>query len=87
MNGDGIQDPGEPGIGGYRSRSPSPAGVDIGAGAGNPVTVDDRPDGSWLMTGLAPGSYTVVVTPPAGYDATPTNGAARRDDRHAGNGR
>jgi uncharacterized repeat protein (TIGR01451 family) len=72
-NGNGIQDPGEPGIGGVTVTVTPPTGVDIGNGPGNPVVVTTDPDGSWLVTGLAAGSYTIAVTPPSGYNATPTN--------------
>jgi len=67
VDGDGLQDPGEIGIG----------GVDITlAGPGGTTTVTTGPDGSWIATGLAPGDYFVTVevsTLPTGYNPTPTN--------------
>lgn len=77
-DGDGEQDDGEVGIGGVTITITPPGGVDIGAGPGNPVTVTTASDGSWLKPGLPAGNYTVAVTPPAGYNATPTNGAVSR---------
>lgn len=69
VDGDGIQDPGEIGIG----------GVDITVaptGAGSPVTVTTANDGSWLVAGLSPGEYTVnfdAADIPGIYGTTPTN--------------
>lgn len=65
-DGDGVQDPGEPGIGGATV-------VVTGPTCPTGCTVVTDPDGSWLLTGLAEGCYTVVVAPPAGYNTTPTN--------------
>jgi len=79
VNGDGIQDPGEPGIGGVTVQITPPSTVDLGNGAGQPVNVTTDPDGSWLITGLPAGNYKVTVTPPTGYNTTPTNGAINRD--------
>ncbi len=76
-NSDGLQDPGEAGIG----------GVDvtyIGAGADTVLgTVDDTtattttaPDGTYLFTGLAADDYIVffdAATLPAGLNTAPTN--------------
>ncbi|RIL10424.1 hypothetical protein DCC79_08055, partial [bacterium] len=72
-DGDGIQDPGEPGIGGVT--------VTVNGPGCAPCTVVTDPDGLWLVTGLAPGLYTVAVNPatlPAGYDPAPTNGPISR---------
>ncbi len=71
VDGDGIQDPGEPGIGGV---SITVSGPSCPTGC----TVLTDPDGSWLVGGLTAGTYTVVVTAPAGYNATPTNGRLSR---------
>jgi len=71
-NGDGVQDPGEVGIEGVT--------VVVYDSSSNLITtVVTGPDGSWLVPGLTAGTYTVVVTPPAGYNALPTNGSASRD--------
>lgn len=71
-DGDGFQDPGEPGIAGVSLTVTGPSG------AFN-VTTDAA--GSWLVAALSPGSYVVTVdtaTLPAGYNTTPTNGPASR---------
>ena len=62
-DGDGLQDPGEAGIGGVTVRllSPGPDGV---FGTGDDVvvaTTTTGPDGSYLFTGVVPGKYTVDV--------------------------
>ncbi|MCH9646898.1 MAG: carboxypeptidase regulatory-like domain-containing protein [Deltaproteobacteria bacterium] len=66
-NGDGIEDPGEIGIG----------GVDITvSGPGGTFTVTTAADGSWLLAGLPPGQYIATVdtsTLPGGLNPTPTN--------------
>ncbi|GAA2658384.1 conserved repeat domain-containing protein [Actinosynnema pretiosum] len=73
-NGNGVRDPGEPGIGGVT--------VDLtGADAlGNPVTasvVSDPDDGSYLFPGLLSGTYSVTETQPAGYlDGTEAEGTS-----------
>lgn len=68
-DGDGLQDPGEVGIG----------GVDVTVtGPSDTFTVATGPDGRWLVPGLAPGDYFATVdtaTLPAGYGPAPTNGA------------
>lgn len=72
-DGDGVQDPGEPGIGGVT--------VTVNGPGCAPCTVVTDPDGLWLVTGLAPGTYTVAVNPatlPAGYNPAPTNGPISR---------
>ncbi|HOV47861.1 MAG TPA: SdrD B-like domain-containing protein [Anaerolineae bacterium] len=70
-DGNGMQDPGEPGL----------AGVTVALytdpnGDGNPAdgvlvgTQTTGPDGRYLFTGLPDGNYVVVVTPPSGYTQT-----------------
>lgn len=73
---DGFQDPGEVGIPGVT--------ITVRDSAQNVVTtVDTDAQGNWLVTGLAPGDYSVSYDPadiPAGLDATqPTNLAAGND--------
>ncbi len=75
-NGDGVQDSGEVGIGGVTVTLQPPAGVNLGNGPGVAITTTTDPDGTYLFTNLpASGSiqYIVSVTPPSGYDSTPTN--------------
>ncbi len=69
-DGDGLQDPGEIGIGGVDIQLSGPSCTP------GLCTVTTGPDGTWLATGLAPGEYIVHVdtsTLPAGYNTTPTN--------------
>lgn len=66
-DGDGVQDPGEVGIGGVEITVSGPGGTFV---------VTTNPDGSWLVAGLPPGEYTATVDPatlPAGTNPTPTN--------------
>ncbi len=73
VDGDGVQDPGEIGIGGVTLTVVGPSGT---------FTTATAEDGSWLVTGLAPGTYTVTVdssTLPSSYDTAPTNGPASRE--------
>jgi len=68
LNGDGIQDIGEPGVAGVT--------VQVLDGAGNTVdTLVTDANGNWSLDVL-PGEYIVVVVEPAGFDfTTPTQGA------------
>ena len=71
-NGDGIQNPGEVGIGGVS--------VTVNFGTGS-TTVVTAADGTWLVTGLPAGNASVAVDPltlPAGFNTTPTNGPLTR---------
>jgi protocatechuate 3,4-dioxygenase beta subunit len=75
---DGVQDDGEVGIGGVRVFLDTDG--DGNYDVGEPTAVTDA-DGTWLITNLPAGSYKVMVeatTLPAGYSATPTNGAISR---------
>jgi uncharacterized repeat protein (TIGR01451 family) len=62
-NNDGIQDPGEPGIGGVTVTLKTTGGSTV-------ATVTTASDGSYYFTGVAPGTYVVDVTAPAGYTLT-----------------
>ncbi|MEM9598638.1 MAG: SdrD B-like domain-containing protein, partial [Acidobacteriota bacterium] len=67
-DGDGVQDPGEVGIGGV--------GIELTGPGCAPCTTVTAADGSYLFTGLAPGDYKVDFDPatlPALYDPAPTN--------------
>ncbi|MCB0597952.1 MAG: DUF11 domain-containing protein, partial [Phaeodactylibacter sp.] len=63
---DGVQDVGEPGIGGVT--------VNLLDGSGNFLqTTTTAPDGSYSFTDLVPGDYIVEFVTPGGYDATTPN--------------
>ncbi|MEM1181715.1 MAG: SdrD B-like domain-containing protein [Acidobacteriota bacterium] len=67
---DGNQDPGETGIGGVE--------IELTGPGCSPCTVLTDADGSYLFTGLAPGTYQVnfdAATLPGIYDPNPTNTA------------
>ncbi|OWK43205.1 hypothetical protein FRUB_02804 [Fimbriiglobus ruber] len=68
-NNDGVQEPGEPGIPG--------ATVVLLDASGNPVaTTTTDASGNYQFNDLTPGTYSVQVTPPAGYaSSTGTNGS------------
>lgn len=71
-DGDGVQDPGEPGLPGATVQlytDPDGDGV-YNTPFGAPVITG--PDGSYIFTNVPPGGYVVGVTPPAGY--APTGG-------------
>ena len=63
LNGNGVQDAGEPGIAGLT--------VTLSGAASASTTTDAN--GGYLFTGLGAGSYTVTVAGPAGYSASPSN--------------
>ncbi len=74
INTNGVQDGGaEAGISGVDVILWPPAGVDVGNGAGNPVTNVTDADGYYLFEGIpADGSYTVVVDVATLDSSTPT---------------
>ena len=78
LNGNGIQDAGEPGIPGVTVTLTGTSA------AGNPVTATTTTDasGHYLFT-EPPGTYTVTVTPPAGYVATATGKGTPATDSNA----
>ncbi|MEY4936673.1 MAG: hypothetical protein RIS64_3032, partial [Bacteroidota bacterium] len=69
LDGDGVQDANEPGIGGVRVEL---TGTDVN---GNPVTrtVTTNADGSYEITNLLPGTYVVKFVSPTGYVFTYAN--------------
>ncbi|MCB9296621.1 MAG: DUF11 domain-containing protein [Lewinellaceae bacterium] len=76
---DGVQDIGEPGIGGVT--------VNLLDGNGNFLqTTTTAPDGSYSFTDLAPGDYIVEFITPGGYDATTANVGDDALDSDAVNG-
>ena len=71
-NGNGVQDPGEVGLGGV-SLKLSKVGADGVCGTADDVavaTTTSAADGSYLFTGLAPDTYCVAATEPAGATLT-----------------
>ncbi len=64
LDGDGVQEPGEPGVGGVTVRLFNGAGVEVGSTA-------TSADGVYGFSNLTPGDYHVAVTIPGGYVATP----------------
>ncbi len=64
VDGDGIQDAGEPGLGGVS--------VELLASDLSPVAITTTAaDGSYSFTGIAPGDYVVAFTPPVGFSISP----------------
>lgn len=73
LNGNGVQDPGEPGLGGVTITL---------AGASSASTTTDA-SGNYSFGGLSAGSYTVTVTAPSGFTASPANqGSDSLKDSH-----
>ncbi len=68
-NGNGVQDAGEPGIGGVTVTLSGTTGAGV---AVNLTTTTDSA-GVYRFENLAPGTYTVTVTPPSGYVVTAAN--------------
>jgi uncharacterized surface anchored protein len=64
LNGNGIQDAGEPGVPGV--------GVSLNGPDGTVNTVTDA-DGKYLFSDLPPGTYVVTFTEPTGWIAAPYN--------------
>lgn len=76
LNGNGIRDLGEPGIGGVAITL---AGTDD-AGSAISVTVPSNTDGTYSFVGLLSGTYTVDEAQPAGYgDGSETAGTVGGD--------
>jgi protocatechuate 3,4-dioxygenase beta subunit len=74
-DGDGVQEPGEPGLGGVSVQllTPGPDGILGTADDVVAATTTSAPDGSYIFDGLTAGAYAIRVnggTAPAGY--TPT---------------
>ncbi|MCE9548646.1 MAG: carboxypeptidase regulatory-like domain-containing protein [Planctomycetia bacterium] len=73
-NNNGVQNPGDEGIGGVTIQVIPVSTID---GSTTPIITTTNADGSWSVTGLAPGTYRVVELQPAGYiDGIDTPGNA-----------
>ena len=66
VNGDGIRDPGEPGIEGVRVRLEDELGLEI-------AVFTTLPEGHYLFAGLCAGRYVVLVETPEGFVPSPCN--------------
>jgi uncharacterized protein (DUF2141 family) len=66
LNGNGIQDAGEPGIGGVR----------VILSNGQIYTATTGVNGFYIFVGVIPGAYTVIETDPDGYVSTTPNSRA-----------
>ncbi|MGD9100577.1 MAG: SdrD B-like domain-containing protein, partial [Anaerolineae bacterium] len=66
LDGDGVQDPGEPGLGGVVVSL-----IDPGTGA--TITTTTTGDGSYIFTGVDPGDYIVQESDPDGFTSTTPN--------------
>ncbi len=65
LNNNGIQDIGEPGLGGVNVTLTYPDGTLF--------TVPTASDGSYFFANLGPGTYTVTFATPSGFTASPSN--------------
>jgi hypothetical protein len=63
LNGNGVQDAGEPGL----------AGVTVTLGGAASATTTTSASGAYLFSGLSAGTYTVTVGTPSGFAATGSN--------------
>ena len=70
LDGDGIQDAGEPGVPGVTVNLLDCQGNPILDGNGNPVTTTTDADGKYGFNDLTPGCYIVQFVEPAGFDFT-----------------
>ena len=66
LDGDGVIDAGENGIGGVTLTLKDSNGNTVG-------TTTTNPDGTYTFTNLVPGTYSVVETQPAGYGSSTPN--------------
>jgi hypothetical protein len=66
----GSQGAGDPGLANRQVTLTPPAGVDLGAGPGAPISQFTDSNGNYSFVGLPDGTYTVTVTPPSGHTQT-----------------
>jgi hypothetical protein len=82
-DGDGVQDPGEPGLAGatvrlFQADGTTPVTTDADGNPIGPVTT--TAGGAYLFANLDPGSYVVKITPPAGWSPTVTGAGTSSTD-------
>ena len=77
LNGNGIQDPGEPGINGVTVVLTYPGGAVI---ATTTAVGPGGQNGYYQFGGLCPGAYQVQMVPPAGYTLSPTGQGTTETD-------
>ncbi|MGO4454783.1 SdrD B-like domain-containing protein [Arthrobacter sp. RAF14] len=77
-NGDGIQDPSEPGVSGVKVELLDKDGNPVKDASGNPITTTTDKDGNYLFTDLPMGDYKVKVDLPAGTKATTAGAGSDR---------
>jgi len=71
LNGDGVQDAGEPGMAGVTVTLYNADGTPATDLNGNPMTMTTDANGNYQFDNLLPGDYYVEFTAPAGYDPSP----------------
>lgn len=83
-NRNGVQDAGEPGVGGVTATLTDLAGTPVTDTAGNPITTVTAADGSYLFSGLPFGDYRVRFTGlPGRFSFTRPNGGVDDADSDA----
>lgn len=70
VDGDGIRDPGEPGIRNVTILLTPPPSINLGNGPGRPITATTDFNGSYLFPSLVDASYTIEVIPPEDFVQT-----------------
>ncbi|WP_394940460.1 SdrD B-like domain-containing protein [Psychromicrobium sp. YIM B11713] len=84
-NGDGIQDPNEPGVAGVKVDLLDGNGQPVLDANGQPITTTTDAQGNYLFSNLPAGTYKVKVELPEGYKTTSTaSGADREKDSNVG---
>jgi len=70
VNGNGLRDPGEPGIEDVTVILTPPPSVNLGSGPGQPLIARTDFNGSYFFSSLVNGDYEVEVIPPSGFIQT-----------------
>jgi serine-aspartate repeat-containing protein C/D/E len=80
LNGNGVRDSNEPGVGGVEIIVYNAAGTPVG-------TTTTASDGTWTISGLPNGLYTVRVLKPAGFEFTVRGSGDNQSNVDPGTGR